>query len=345
MTQEILPRVRGLDPDRDSHQELAADAPWTREEIEHAELFEKHFRTGAAYFVQCGEILARARHSLPHGRFINWIENWLPVSPRTARRFMQIAGDVNIRRYLDDSDSKTAHVTVLPADGLLLAELCGLPEDEFTGLIDQGVIHPEMKRGDVKRHRVKAAHATGTGERAPLPEGKFSVILADPPWPFETWSDAGKDRSPENHYPTMTLPEIEMLPVINCAADDAVLLMWVTSDTLPHAAGIMIQWGFEYRSTAFVWVKDGAPGLGYWTRKGAEICLLGVRGKPKRLAADVPEVLTAPRGRHSEKPEEIFWRIERLVSGPYLELFGRKRREGWTVWGNEIGVELPEAGD
>ena len=203
-------------------------------------------------------------------------------------------------------------------------------------MVASGVIHSEMKRGDVRRHKVRIEHQAGNAQPAPIPAGQYGVILADPPWPFETWSDGGKGRAPENHYPTMTYDEIEMLPVMEHAADDAVLLLWITPQVLTAAPRIMTQWGFSYTTIAFVWAKESV-GLGYWTRKQTEICLLGTRGTPRRLATDVPDLVNAPRRGHSVKPDEVYWRIERLLPGPYLELFARGDglRKGWTRWGND----------
>ena len=109
---------------------------------------------------------------------------------------------------------------------------------------------------------------------------------------------------------------------------------------LREALQVMDAWGFEYRTTAFTWAKvnrDGSPymGLGYWTRGNAELCLFGKRGTPKRIAQDVPQLIIERRREHSRKPDCVHQRIERLVAGPYLELFGRQSRPGWTVWGNE----------
>ena len=88
-------------------------------------------------------------------------------------------------------------------------------------------------------------------------------------------------------------------------------------------------------SKCFVTMLDAMMGLGYWTRANSEPCLLATRGKPKRLNADVRQGIIAPRREHSRKPDEVHGRIERLVAGPYLELFARAERPGWTVWGNE----------
>jgi N6-adenosine-specific RNA methylase IME4 len=184
---------------------------------------------------------------------------------------------------------------------------------------------------------------------ATLPCAYFAAILIDPPWRFETWSDAGKDRSPERHYPTMTMDELRRLDVAALAAPDSVLFMWVTWPMLPQGVTLIDAWGFTYKTCAFCWTKadvrqiemfrddaDVAIGNGYWTRANTEPCLLAVRGKPRRLHADVRQAIIAPRREHSRKPDEIHDRIERLVGGPYLELFARRRRPGWTVWGNEV---------
>ncbi len=316
---------------------LDEQAPWTGEENDKAAEFEAKFRRGAAYFVECGTLLIEVRHEMVRGRFIRWIEERLPISKRTAQQFMQIARDGNIRRYVENAN----HDSLLPPDKAILTELCGMEPEQFDSLAGAGVIHAEMRRGDLKRHLVQAQHG-GTGRADPpaLPDGKYGVILADPPWAFETRGEGGKGRSAENHYPTMSVDEIGDRIILDLAADDCALFLWVTSDRLPAALDVMTRLSFRYASTAFVWVKEGAPGLGYWTRKGAELCLLGARGSPKRLAADVAEVVHAPRGRHSEKPEEVYERIERLVAGPYLELFARKPRPGWDAWGNDPALAV-----
>ena len=178
--------------------------------------------------------------------------------------------------------------------------------------------------------------------------GPYGVILADPPWRFSTWSPKGKGRSADRHYPTMPLAEISALPVADVAARDAVLFLWATVPFLPAALGVMADWGFAYKTVAFVWVKtnrDGETifnGQGYWTRQNAEFVLFGRRGDSKRVGRDVHSVVMSRRREHSRKPDEIAARIERLmgpvaVSGPRLELFARTRRPGWDAWGNEVG--------
>ena len=291
------------------------------------------WRMGVVGIVIAGRALAAYRERAGYGQWGAWLEQTLPISQQTAGRLMRIARDPNIARAIE---SLPRGNTFLPSDKQVLDEICGLEAEQFDGLIEEGVIHAEMRRGDLKRHLVAREHEPPAGEPPPLPDGRYGAILADPPWAFETRGAGGKGRSADNHYPTMGLAEIMSLGVREVAADDAALFLWVTSDMLAHGSSVMACWGFECVSTAFVWVKEGAPGLGYWTRKGTEICLLGTKGRPKRLNADVAEVIHAPRGPHSRKPGETYGRIERLVAGPYLELFGRGRQsQGWDVWGND----------
>lgn len=189
-----------------------------------------------------------------------------------------------------------------------------------------------------------------------LPKGHSGAIYADPPWRFATWNKAtavkrrasGTNVSAAVHYATMASDEIAALPVADLAADDCALFMWISWPMLPDALRLIEAWGFTYKTCAFDWMKahtqqidifrdDGDPlmGMGYWTRANSEPCLLATRGKPKRLNADVRQGIIEPRREHSRKPDCVPSRIERLVDGPYLELFARTQREGWTVWGNQ----------
>ena len=181
---------------------------------------------------------------------------------------------------------------------------------------------------------------------------KYGAILADPPWSFRAWSgDTLASRKYDvaaQHYSTMSFDEIAALPVADMAAEDCALFCWVVWPSLPEALGVIEKWGFAYKTCAFAWFKGNTlplfpddfrdkMGLGYWTRANSECCLLATRGKPKRLNADVRQVIQAPLREHSRKPDEIYGRIERLVEGPYLEMFARQTRDGWDAWGNEVG--------
>jgi N6-adenosine-specific RNA methylase IME4 len=174
-----------------------------------------------------------------------------------------------------------------------------------------------------------------------LPDGRFGAIYADPPWSFATYSKTRQTRAAENHYNVMSLNAIKALPVGDLAADDCACFVWSINSMLPQALDVMTAWGFQFKTVAFTWAKrtpsDAAwhMGLGYWTRQNSEHCLLGVRGKPRRRDRGVRELVVEPRREHSRKPDSIARSIERLVPGPYLELFARETRPGWSVWGNE----------
>jgi N6-adenosine-specific RNA methylase IME4 len=187
-----------------------------------------------------------------------------------------------------------------------------------------------------ERVREKAAKVAEIASRqtAPLVSlGPFPVIYADPPWRYEH-SESPELRSIENHYPTMTLDEIKALDIP--AADDAVLLLWVTSPKLPDGLDVMAAWGFSYR-TSMVWVKDRI-GMGYYARQQHEFLLIGRRGSlPVPDPEDRPaSAVTAQRGEHSAKPDVFYELIERMypLAGK-CELFQRRPRDGWAGWGHE----------
>lgn len=174
-------------------------------------------------------------------------------------------------------------------------------------------------------------------------EGQFATILADPPWQFQ--NPTGKV-APEHRrllrYPTMELQEILDLPVGNLAAARSHLYLWVPNALLMEGLRTMKAWGFTYKAN-IVWFKvrkDAGPdgrGVGFYFRNVTELVLFGVRGSMRTLKAGRTQVnLLATRKReHSRKPDEIYDIIEACSPGPYLELFARFRRNGWSQWGNE----------
>ncbi len=180
---------------------------------------------------------------------------------------------------------------------------------------------------------------------------RFGAILADPPWQFQ--NKTGKV-APEHRrlarYRTLSLEAIRALPVREAAADVAHLYLWVPNALLPEGLSVMQAWGFHYKSN-LVWHKvrrDGGSdgrGVGFYFRNVTELVLFGVRGRNARtLQAGRRQVnLLATRKReHSRKPDELYPIIEACSPGPFLELFARGARPGWTAWGNQAdGVYRP----
>ena len=176
---------------------------------------------------------------------------------------------------------------------------------------------------------------------------KYSIIYADPPWAYRTYSKKGQGRSAESHYPTMCIEDIKALPVGELAAKDCALFLWITFPCLCEALEVLTAWGFSYKIVAFVWVKQNRKnddlfvGMGYWTRANAEICILATKGHPKRVDAGVRQVILSHIEEHSKKPDEGRERIVRLMGDlPRVELFARQSPEGWDVWGNEVECSI-----
>jgi N6-adenosine-specific RNA methylase IME4 len=182
--------------------------------------------------------------------------------------------------------------------------------------------------------------------------GKYSVILADPPWDFRAWSKKGEGRSAVQHYPIMTMEALKALPVGEMVADNAALFLWTTWPTIFRDVPELLEaWGFTYRTNAFIWIKltktNGIfTGMGYYTRSNSEPCLLAVRGSMPVAVHNVQQPILSHPGEHSEKPVEVYSRIEQLYPGErYLELFARQKRPGWDTWGNEVvsDIEFPQS--
>lgn len=180
---------------------------------------------------------------------------------------------------------------------------------------------------------------------------KYNIIYADPPWKFKTYSDKGSlHKSADCHYLCMEIENIMNLQVSAIAADDCVLFLWVTFPLLQEGMETIRRWGFEYKTCGFNWVKKNKKadtwfmGLGYWTRSNSEICLIGTKGKPKRINRSVSQICDARIMEHSRKPDEIRNRIVKLCGDvPRAELFARQKAEGWDSFGYEIdGMDIRE---
>ena len=187
-----------------------------------------------------------------------------------------------------------------------------------------------------------------------LPNKKYKIILADPPWEYGNFSNTGplshekRSKFGITPYEGMSLVEIKQLPINEISDDNAVLLLWVTYPCLQEGFEVIKSWGFEYKTVAFTWVKRNRNGvgwffgLGHYTRANAEICLLAVKGKGiPVISKNVRQIIDLPITKHSEKPDEARKRIIKLFGDlPRIELFARIKPFGWDVFGNDDKLQL-----
>lgn len=213
-----------------------------------------------------------------------------------------------------------------------------------------------------RQEAAKRAKANPLSEQYPnLPCEKFEIIYADPPWDYGgkmqfdksglTVTQTARPRkvfvsAAVFKYPTLRLAELKNLEVQSIAADNCLLFMWATSPHLVQAIELGTAWGFEYRTVAFVWNKM-IHNPGKYTLSNCELVLVFKRGKipSPRGARNIQQLISVPRGRHSEKPSEVATAINQMFpSQSKIELFAREQRDGWTVWGLEALRELPDNG-
>ena len=199
---------------------------------------------------------------------------------------------------------------------------------------------PKKSWNYIANHILPLPRREPENEPEPLPKGKYNIILADPPWNF--WGGGHKNQS--QHYDTLTIDKLSSMEVEKLAADDCIIFLWATFPILPEAIELLHQWGFNYATVGFVWVKPTKKdnrkwfwGLGYWTRSNTEICLIGTKGSIERKSASVHQIICEPPREHSRKPDVVREKIVELVGDlPRIELFARQKVEGWDAYGKEI---------
>ncbi len=178
---------------------------------------------------------------------------------------------------------------------------------------------------------------------------KYQIIYADPPWTYGSKSAVNNTKGKEikklsEHYPSMSKNDIKELPIKNIIEKDSACFMWATDSHLKEGIEIMENWGFKYKTIAFVWIKKTNKGnncvnVAPWTLKSTEICLFGTNGTMTKYKKcnSVMQLLEAERTKHSKKPNETIKRIEKLFGDlPRIELFARNKTKGWDAWGNEV---------
>jgi len=190
-----------------------------------------------------------------------------------------------------------------------------------------------------------------------LPEQKYDIIYADPPWDYGgkmQFDKSGKKDINQNwennifisaanfQYPTLKTKELAKIPISEISSDDALLFMWVTNPHLAQGIELGEAWGFDYRTVAFIWDKM-VHNPGQYTMSYCEMCLVFKRGKipTPRGSRNEKQLHSYPRGKHSEKPNEIRKAIERMFpTQSKVELFARQKPKGWDVWGLDVRPEF-----
>ena len=177
-----------------------------------------------------------------------------------------------------------------------------------------------------------------------FPDKKYKIIYADPPWQYD---DASIDRGgAEVHYETMSIDDLCKLPVKDISDEDCILFIWGTWTHNKEVHRLIESWGFEYKTIGFVWIKKYSNGknyfgMGRWTRANTEYCLIGIKGKPKRINDSISQIIESIPKNHSNKPDMVRQRIIELVGDlPRIELFARTKVHGWDVWGNDEKLKL-----
>lgn len=189
-----------------------------------------------------------------------------------------------------------------------------------------------------------------------LPDKKFDIIYADPPWDYNgklQFDKSSKDveqidlsrnifiSSASFKYPTLKINELMQIPIHKIAKDDCLLFMWATNPHLAQAIELGKAWGFEYKTVAFIWDKM-SHNPGKYTLSNCELCLVFKRGRipTPRGARNIQQLIRSPRKAHSEKPIEVARAIEKMFpTQERIELFARRRNESWSVWGLDAIME------
>jgi len=196
---------------------------------------------------------------------------------------------------------------------------------------DMPTTHETIKRIQKKKQRIEE-----TIDTPPLPDKKYQTLVVDPPWPVQKILRDVRPNQDVFDYPTMTIDEIMNFPIQEITADNAHLYLWTTHKILPDALDILAHWGFKYQCL-LVWHKPGGFQPFGMPQFNCEFILFGKKGSLAFLdTKSFPCCFNAARGRHSEKPNEFYDLIQRVSPGPRIDVFARKKRNEWDVYGNEV---------
>lgn len=295
--------------------------------------------------------LSESQRAMVAGKLAN-----MPQGARTDLAPVGAKSDADAAEMLNVGERSVERAKVVQRDGApelvaaveagivsvsAAADVASLPAEEQVELVARGekeILEAakaiRAERADQKRAARTVLLNELSNRNAPLPERKYSVIYADPPWQYDF--SPSNDRSVENHYPTMAIEDICALPVEGIATPDAMLFLWAPPSFIQKGLRVLEAWGFEL-ATSMVWVKDKI-GTGIYVRQRHEYLLLGKRGQPitPRPGSQPDSVIEAPRQEHSAKPAQVYEIIEAMYPGlSMVELFSRSPRAGWDAWGNQ----------
>lgn len=300
--------------------------------VEWADVIRADLASALLGIIAAGRHLQEARTQFPPGTFVAWLDSGeAPVGRSQAYALMAIASNEAI----------SGNAGNLPSDVTSLYALTQLAPDELVQAIEDGDV-----RADTSRSAIKAFVAQRTGRSGnqppPIPVGEvWRSVVIDCPWPYENVATRG---AAVHHYRTMEYEELAALELP--LAEQAHLYIWATAAHLPMALQLLSEewgprWDLAYSNT-LVWAKvnpeTGRPqlGMGNQWRNSAEFVVVATRGDIKTRRKDQPTVFFAPRTRHSEKPDVFYEIVESCSWPPYIDLFARRERPGWDVWGDQL---------